>query len=94
MTALETRKTTLNQQGTSFTSLACKPGALESAIDRLTAAEGFNTHAAMSSASENVGVSTTSGGLTGHCEVVISDSARAKRGSHAARDSRARGTSR
>ena len=74
MTALENKKTTLNQQGTAFTSLACKRGALESAIDRLTAADGFKTHAAMSSASENVGVSTTSGGLTGHYEVVVSES--------------------
>jgi flagellar hook-associated protein 2 len=78
MTALETQKTTLNQQGTAFTTLASKLGALESAVDTLADADGFNVLAAASGSPENVGVSTTSGGVAGLYEVVVSELARAQ----------------
>ena len=78
MTALETQKTTLNQQGTAFTTLASKLGALESAVDTLADADGFNIFAAASGSPENVGVSTTSGGVAGLYEVVVSELARAQ----------------
>ena len=41
MTTLETQKTALNTQGTAYTTLAGKLGALESALDTLTDADGF-----------------------------------------------------
>ena len=78
LTALETQKTTLNQQGTAFTTLASKLGALESAVETLTGADGFDIYAAASSSPENVGVSTTSGGVAGLYEVVVSELAHAQ----------------
>src|SRR5262245_28092451 len=78
LNALETQKTTLNQQGTAFSALASKLGALESAIDTLTDEKGFSIYAAASSSPENVGVSTTSGGVAGTYEVVVSELARAQ----------------
>ena len=78
LTALETQKTTLNQQGTAFTTLASKLAALESAVDTLADSEGFNIYAATSGTPENVGVSTTSGGVAGLYEVVVSELAHAQ----------------
>jgi flagellar hook-associated protein 2 len=78
LTALETQKTTLNQQGTAFTTLAGKLGALESAVETLTDVDGFNIFAATSGSPDNVGVSTTSGGVAGLYEVVVSELARAQ----------------
>ena len=78
LTALETQKTTLNQQGTAFTTLAGKLGALKSAVETLTDSDGFNIFAATSGSPENVGVSTTSGGVAGLYEVVVSELARAQ----------------
>ena len=78
LTALESQKTTLNQQGTAFTTLASKLGALESAVETLSDADGFDIFAAASSSPENVGVSTTSGGVAGLYEVVVSELAHAQ----------------
>jgi flagellar hook-associated protein 2 len=78
LTALETQKTTLNQQGTAFTTLASKLGALESAVDTLADSDGFDIYAATSGTPENVGVSTTSGGVAGLYEVVVSELAHAQ----------------
>jgi len=78
LNALETQKTTLNQQGTAFTTLASKLGALESAIETLADEDGFSVYAATSGSPENVGVSTTSGGVAGTYEVVVSVLARAQ----------------
>jgi len=78
LNALETQKTTLNQQGTAFTTLASKLGALESALDTLTDDKGFSTHKVSSSAPEAVGASTTSGGVAGIYEVVVSGLAHAQ----------------
>jgi flagellar hook-associated protein 2 len=78
LTALQTQKTTLNQQGTAFTTLASKLGALESAVDTLADSDGFNIYKAASGAPENVGVSTTSGGVAGLYEVVVSELAHAQ----------------
>ncbi len=78
LNALETQKTTLNQQGTAFSTLASKLGALESAIDTLTDEKGFSIYAATSGSPENVGVSATSGGVAGTYEVVVSELARAQ----------------
>src|SRR5262245_50067053 len=78
LTALETQKSTLNQQGTAFTTLAGKLGALKSALDTLASPEGFDIYAATSGTPENVGVSTTSGGVAGLYEVVVSELAHAQ----------------
>jgi flagellar hook-associated protein 2 len=78
LTALQSQKTTLNQQGTAFTTLASKLGALESAVDTLADSDGFNIYKAASGAPENVGVSTTSGGVAGLYEVVVSELAHAQ----------------
>ena len=78
LTALESKKTTLNQQGTAFTTLAGKLGALKSAVDTLAKPAGFDLFAATSGSPENVGVSTTSGGVAGLYEVVVSELARAQ----------------
>lgn len=78
LTALQTQKTELNQQGTAFTTLASKLGALKSAVDTLTDSNGFNIYAAASGSPENVGVSTTSGGVAGLYEVVVSELARSQ----------------
>jgi flagellar hook-associated protein 2 len=78
MTALETQKSTLNTQGTAFTTLAGKLGALESALDRLTDTNGFTPYTVASGDDSAVGVSTTSGGVAGIYEVVVSELARAQ----------------
>jgi flagellar hook-associated protein 2 len=78
LTALETQKKVLNQQGTAFTTLATKLAALESAIDTLTEDEGFSTHAVTSASPESVGATATSGGVAGIYEVVVSELARAQ----------------
>lgn len=78
LTALEAKKTTLNQQGTAFTSLATKLGALRTALETLTSHDGFSTHTAASGSPERVAVSKTSDGITGLYQVVVSDLARAQ----------------
>jgi flagellar hook-associated protein 2 len=78
MTALETQKSALNTQGTAFTTLAGKLGALESALDTLTDTEGFSPYTVASGDDTAVGVATTSGGVAGTYEVVVSDLARAQ----------------
>jgi flagellar hook-associated protein 2 len=78
MTALETHKTALNTQGTAYTTLAGKLGALESALDTLTDADGFSPFAVASNDETAVGVSATSGGIAGLYEVVVTNLARAQ----------------
>lgn len=78
MTALETQKSSLNTRGTAFTTLAGKLGALESALDTLTDTEGFTPYTVASGDDSAVGVSTTSGGVAGTYEVVVSELARAQ----------------
>ena len=78
MTTLETQKTALNTQGTAFTTLAGKLGALESALDTLTDTEGFSPFTVATGDATAVGVSATSGGVAGIYEVVVSELARAQ----------------
>lgn len=78
MTALETQKSALNTQGTAYTTLASKLGALESALDTLTDGDGFSPVAVASNDPQAVGASTTSGGVAGLYEVVVSELARAQ----------------
>lgn len=78
MTALETQKTQLNSQGTAYTTLASKLGAVRSALDTLTDADGFSTVAATSANPDAVGVTATSGGVPGLYEVVVSQLAHAQ----------------
>jgi flagellar hook-associated protein 2 len=78
LTALETQRTTLNQQGTAFTTLASKLGALESAIETLSDEDGFSIFAVSSSSPDSVGATATSGGMAGIYEVVVSELARSQ----------------
>ena len=78
LTALETQRTTLNQQGTAFTTLAGKLGALESAIEKLADEDGFSIFAVSSSSPDSVGATATSGGMAGIYEVVVSELARSQ----------------
>lgn len=78
MTALETQKSSLNSQGTAWTSLASKLGALKSSLDTLTDSEGFSPFTVASGDDTAVGVSTTTGGVAGTYEVVVSELARAQ----------------
>jgi flagellar hook-associated protein 2 len=78
LTALETQRKVLNQQGTAFTTLATKLGALESAIDTLTDEDGFSIHAVTSNSPDSVGATTTGGSVAGLYEVVVSELARAQ----------------
>jgi flagellar hook-associated protein 2 len=77
LTALETQRTALNQQGTAFTTLASTL-ALESAIKTLADEDGFSIHAVSSGSPDSVGATPTSGGVAGLCEVVVSELARAQ----------------
>jgi len=78
MTALENQKTAINTQGTAYTSLAGKLGALESSLDALTATEGFSPISATSGDPDAVGATTTTGGVPGLYEVVVSELAHAQ----------------
>jgi len=78
MTTLETQKTALNTQGTAYTSLAGKLGALESALDTLTDADGFSPFAVASGDPDAVGVTATSGSVAGLYEVVVTELARSQ----------------
>ena len=78
MTALETQKTALNTQGTAYTTLAGKLGALESALETLTDAQGFSPFTVASGDPTAVGVSTSTGGAAGLYEVVVSELARSQ----------------
>jgi flagellar hook-associated protein 2 len=78
MTVLETQKTALNTQGTNYTSLAGKLGALQSALDTLTGSAGFSPIAAATGDETAVGVTTTTGGVAGTYEVVVTELARAQ----------------
>jgi flagellar hook-associated protein 2 len=78
MTALESQRTALNTQGTAYTTLAGKLGALESALETLTDADGFSPFTVASGDPDAVGVSTTSGGVAGMYEVVVSELARSQ----------------
>jgi flagellar hook-associated protein 2 len=78
LTALETQRTTLNQQGTAFTTLASKLGALESAIETLSDEDGFSIYAVSSGSPDSVGATATSGGVAGLYEVVVTELARAQ----------------
>ncbi len=78
LTALETQRTTLNQQGTAFTTLAGKLGALESAVETLSDENGFSIFAVSSTSPESVGATATSGGMAGIYEVAVSELARAQ----------------
>jgi len=78
MTTLQTQKTTLNTQGTAYTTLASKLGAVQTALESLTDVEGFSPTAAVSGDPDAVGVSTTSGGVAGLYEVVVSQLAHAQ----------------
>ena len=78
MTTLETQKTSLNTQGTAYTTLAGKLGALESALDSLTDADGFSPFAVASGDPDAVGVTATSGSVAGLYAVVVSELARSQ----------------
>jgi flagellar hook-associated protein 2 len=78
MTALESQKTALNQQGTAFTTLAGKLGALETSLDALTSSSGFNPYAVASGSPDRVGVTTTTSAVPGLYEVVVSALAKAQ----------------
>jgi flagellar hook-associated protein 2 len=78
LTALETQRTSLNQQGTAFTTLASKLGALESALDTLTDDQGFNPFAVTSGSPDRVGVTSTGVGTAGIYEVTVTELARAQ----------------
>ena len=78
MTTLETQKTALNTQGTAYTSLAGKLGALESALNSLTDADGFSPFTVASGDPDAVGVTATSGSVAGLYEVVVSELAHAQ----------------
>jgi flagellar hook-associated protein 2 len=78
MTALETQKSSLNTQGTAWTTLASKLGALKTSLDTLTDSEGFSPFTVTSGDDTAVGVSTTSGGVAGTYEVVVSELARSQ----------------
>jgi flagellar hook-associated protein 2 len=73
LTALETQKTTFNQQGTAFTTLASKLGALQSAVATLGSSSGFNPYAVTSGSPDRVGASSIGGGVAGTYEVVVSE---------------------
>ena len=78
LTALETQRSTLNQQGTAFTTLASKLGALETALDALTDQNGFNPYAVTSGSPDRVGAASTGSGVPGIYEVVVTELARAQ----------------
>jgi len=78
MTTLETQKTALNTQGTAFTTLASKLGAVQSALETLTDSDGFSPIAVASSDPDAVGVTTSTGGVAGLYEVVVSQLAHAQ----------------
>jgi flagellar hook-associated protein 2 len=77
LTALETRKSTLETQNTTFGTLLAKMGALETAVKDLGEATSLATLTA-SSSDAGVGVSTTSGTVEGSYDVVVSQLARAQ----------------
>ena len=78
LTALETQKTTLNQQNTAFTSLTSKLGALQTAVSELTNATGFNPYAVASGTPDRVGATSTGGSVAGLYEVVVSELAKSQ----------------
>jgi flagellar capping protein FliD len=78
LTAVETQRTALNRQGTAFTTLASKLGALESAIKTLADEDGFSIHPVSSGSPDTVGATPSSGGVAGLYEVVVSELARAR----------------
>jgi flagellar hook-associated protein 2 len=78
LNALETQKTALNQQGTAFTTLASKLGALESSIETLTDEDGFSIWAVTSGTPDSVGATSTGGSVVGLYDVVVSELARAQ----------------
>ena len=77
LTRLETQKKTLETQNTAFGTLAGKMASLESAIDNLKELDSLSLLTATSS-NAGVGVSATSGTLTGTYDVVVSTLARAQ----------------
>jgi len=77
LTALETRKTTLQSQNSAFGTLAGKLSALGSAADKLKELGSLSTLGATSSDS-GVGVTATSGTIPGSYEIVVSELARAQ----------------
>lgn len=78
LTAIETQRTALIQQGTAFTTLASRPGDLASAIETLTDEDGLSIHAVSSGSPDSVGATATSGGVAGLYKVVVSELARAQ----------------
>lgn len=78
MTRLESQKTTLNTQGTAYSTLASKLGALQTSLDSLTDADGFSPFAVASGDADAVGVTATSGGVAGLYSVVVSELARSQ----------------
>ena len=77
LTALETRKTTLQTQNSAFGTLAGKLTALGSAADKLKELGSLSTLGATSSDS-GVGVTATSGTIPGTYDIVVSELARAQ----------------
>jgi flagellar hook-associated protein 2 len=77
LTRLETQKKTLETQNTAFGTLAGKLSSLETAIENLKEADSLSLLTATSS-DPGVGVSTTSGTVTGTYDVVVSELARAQ----------------
>jgi flagellar hook-associated protein 2 len=78
MSALETQKTQLNSQGTAFTMLASKLGAVQSALETLTGTNGFSPISATSSNPDAVGVTAESDSIPGTYDVVVSQLAHAQ----------------
>jgi flagellar hook-associated protein 2 len=77
LTALESRKTDLEAQNTTFGTFLSKLTTLESAAEALAEADSFASVSA-SSSDDGVGVSTTSATVEGTYDVVVSQLARAQ----------------
>jgi flagellar hook-associated protein 2 len=78
LTALETRKSSLETQNSAFATFATKLGALESAAAALARPGSLSGLTATSSNASVVGVSATSGAVAGSYDVVVSSIARAQ----------------
>jgi flagellar hook-associated protein 2 len=77
LTRLENQKKTLETQNTAFSTLAGKLSSLESAIESLAKDDSLSLLTATSS-DPGVGVSATSGTITGTYDVVVSELARSQ----------------
>jgi flagellar hook-associated protein 2 len=76
VTALETRKTALKTQNTTFATFASKLSALESAAQNLAKVSSLSKLSASTSNADAVGVATSSGTVEGTYDVVVSQLAK------------------